>query len=123
MPSVPIFNVLKASPAVASLLGTGNNLRVYSFGQAPQNVVKPYLVWQQITGFVNNNLSQLPDNDQYSIQVDIYAGTSQTAESVKLAVRDAIEPVMHVTSWDGEGIDEETTLYRVTFSVDWFVSR
>lgn len=123
MPSTPVFNTLKVAPAVTALLGAGNNMRVYNFGRAPANVAKPYVVWQQITGFPNNNLSQLPENDEFNVQIDIYASSSESAEQVKNAIRDAIEPVMYITSWDGEGMDKETTLYRITFSVDWFVSR
>ncbi|MGL4711664.1 MAG: tail completion protein gp17, partial [Shewanella sp.] len=45
----PIFVVCRASTAVTDLLGT-NPTRLYPFGQAPQNVAKPYAVWQVIGG-------------------------------------------------------------------------
>jgi hypothetical protein len=121
MSSTPLYSTLKASSAVTVLLGA--TPRVYAFGQAPTAVVKPYLVWQVISGSPENNLGQSPEFDFLSLQLDVYGDTEDSATAVKLAVRDAIEPVMHITSWDGESRDKETNLYRITFSVDWFVNR
>lgn len=123
MSNPPIYATLRASSAVTALLGSHPNLRVYAFGQAPQGVTRPYIVWQMITGSPENNLSQRPDFDSSTIQVDIYALTAQSAEAVRLAARDAIEPVTHITSWGGESRDPATNDYRITFSVDWFVRR
>lgn len=123
MPSVPIYDVLRSVPAVTALLGADPNLRVYAFGQAPTTVLRPYVTWQLTTGFPNNNLSDRPENDENAVQIDIYATTPQSAEAVKIALRDAIEPVTHITSWDGEGRETPTSDYRITFSVDWFVNR
>lgn len=123
MPTVPLYEVLKVVPAVTSVLGVHPNLRVYAFGQAPTTVSRPYVTWQLVAGLPNNNLSSLPENDENAIQIDIYATTPQSAEAVKIALRDAIEPVTHITSWDGEGRETPTSDYRITFSVDWFVNR
>jgi len=123
MSATLLYNTLRASSAVTALLGSHPNLRVYAFGQAPQGVTRPYLVWQMVTGYPENNLSQRPDFDSSTIQIDIYALTAQAAEAVKLAARDAIEAVTHITSWDGEDRDPATNDYRITFSVDWFVPR
>lgn len=123
MPSTPLYRVLREAPAVTALLGNHPNLRVYAFGMAPADVARPYVIWQLTTGFPNNNLSSSPENDLNSIQIDIYATTDTSAESVKNAVRDALEPLVHISSWDGEGREKPTSDYRITFSVDWFVNR
>lgn len=123
MSSVPLYNLLRSAPAVTNLLGSHPNLKVYSFGQAPTTVTLPYVTWQLVTGFPNNNLSSRPENDEHAIQIDIWAATAQSAEAVKIAIRDAVEAVTHITSWDGEGRDTPTSDYRITFSVDWFINR
>lgn len=123
MSEVPLYNVLKVVAPVTALLGSHPKLRVYAYGKAPQGVQRPYLVWQDITGSPENNLSQLPDYDYYSIQIDIYAKTDLSCDAVKRAVRDAIEPLMHITSWYGDDRDDKTDDYRTTFAVDWFVQR
>ena len=38
-------------------------------------------------------------------------------------LRDAVEPVAHVTSWRGEGREAETNHYRLSFDVEWWVNR
>lgn len=121
MASVPIFQALSVDVDVLAALGAPP--RVYGWGQAPEGVARPYLVWQVVTGSPGNNLSDRPDFDQRNIQIDIYGDTSQSVEAAALAVRDALEAHVHITGWHGEGRDEPTDLYRFTFAVDWFVSR
>ena len=61
--------------------------------------------------------------DSYSIQVDVYAATATLARNAAGAIRDAVEPVAHVTSWGGESRDPDTNNYRVNFTIDWWVPR
>lgn len=104
------------------MLGS-NPTRLYPFGEAPQNVGKPYAVWQTISGSPENYISTLPDMDSYSIQVDVYAANATAARNAAKAIRDAVEPYAHVTFWGGESRDPDTNNYRVNFTVDWWVPR
>lgn len=118
----PIFPVVAASSAVKALIGP-NPVRFYQFGLAPQNVVKPYAVWQRTSGAPENYLGQTPDIDSFTLMVDVYAGSADSARSVAAALRDAIEPAAHITSWIGESIDPDTKNNRFSFLVDWWVPR
>jgi hypothetical protein len=118
----PIFEIVSADSDVQTNLGTSPT-RFYPFGEAPPRVQKPYAVWQMITGFPENYLGQVPDLDAYSIQVDIYAETADGARDVAQALRNAIEPSAHIIAWRGEERDPDTRNYRVSFDVDWLVSR
>lgn len=118
----PIFETCAADDGVTALLGT-NPVRLYQFGFAPQNVAKPYAVWQTIGGVPGNYITGLPDHDQIAVQVDVYGITSTEARGVALALRDAIEPHAHITAWRGEDREPETALFRVSFDLDWFVHR
>lgn len=118
----PIFATCKADSGVTALIGS-NPCRLYPFGEAPQGVAKPYVVWQVISGLPENYLAQVPDIDSFSIQIDVYADTASSARATAEAIRDAIEPNAYVTSYNGEGRDSETRNYRYGFSVDWIVQR
>lgn len=117
----PLFKVLNANPGVQALLG--QPVRVYAFGEAPKNVLHPYLVNQVIAGSPENYLGQDPDADTESFQLDVYADTSVEAIQVAKAVRDAVQGSAYVTGWRGEFRDPDTDLARVSFDVDWITSR
>lgn len=118
----PIFAACLADMGVTALLGT-NPLRVYMFGKAPQNAVKPYAVWQVVTGNPENYINQRPDADRFTLQVDIYAKAADEARSVAQSISYAVELNAHVTSWRGESRDNETKDYRSSFDIDWIVQR
>lgn len=119
----PIFDTVN-TPAVRAVLKSGNDpLRFYLFGQAHQNVQKPYAVWQTAYGSPENYLNQVPDVDSFGVQVDVYADNATSARTVAQALRDAIEPKAHITSWRGDSIDPDTQNYRFSFDCDWIVNR
>lgn len=118
----PLFEVCAASSAVRAVLGS-NPVRLFLFGEAPQNVVTPYAVWQTIGGLPENYLGNVPDVDRFSLQIDVYANSATEARSVVESLRDAIEPVAYVTGWRGEARDTETKKFRSGFDVDWMVKR
>lgn len=119
----PIFQVCSQATGVTALLGAGANLRLYSFGEAPQDVAKPYAVWQLVNGEPENYLAGRPDADGFTLQVDVYGTTSTSVRQVRDAIRDAIELDAYVTRWGGEARDSTTKNYRSSFDVDWWVQR
>ena len=124
MASVPIYNVLNANPDIrAALVGTDGKLRLFGWGKAPKDTPTPYVVWQVITGLPENNLSDRPEFDTSTVQVTIYDKRSQTLESLKNEIIEAIEGYMNVVGLDGESRDPYTDDYTYTFTVDWFVNR
>lgn len=117
-----IFDTIRVVGAVTTLLGS-SPIRFYSFGNAPQDVTKPYAVWQIVGGTPENYLADNPDMDSYLIQIDVYALTAVSARAVAEALRNAIQSVAHVVSWRGESRDPDTKSYNYSFDVDWFQSR
>jgi hypothetical protein len=124
----PIFAAVDVAP-VRALLKSGNGpLRFYAWGMAPQNVTYPYAVWRFAGGLPENYLGDVPDIDSFSLQIDVYAADVQGQRSemtrrVAEALRDAIEPVAHITAWRGESRDPDTKSYRFTFDVDFWTPR
>ncbi|WP_394243898.1 DUF3168 domain-containing protein [Halopseudomonas laoshanensis] len=118
----PIFAVVSQAPAAAALLGN-NPVRFWPFGEAEEDAVLPYAVWQPVGGGPENYIDSLPDADSHTLQVDVYAASEASARAVARALRDAIEPHAHIVSWRGESREQDTRLYRFSFDVDWLVPR
>lgn len=118
----PLFEICKANGPVQSALGN-NPMRLYPFGQAPPNVAKPYAVFQGVFGNPENFLNQLPVEDSYGVQVDVYAISATSARDTAKAIRNALEPHAHITSWRGESRDTETTNYSYGFDVSFITER
>lgn len=117
----PVFDTLKNVPAVKAVLGS--SIRVFPHGMAPENVLKPYAVFQIVTGDPENYLADLPDVDNFTTQIDVYAETVASAANAARAIRDAIEPVAYVAAWRGQFKDPDTNLFRYSFDVDWITPR
>jgi hypothetical protein len=118
----PIFSICAADSGVTVLLGS-SPCRFYPFGDAPQNTTKPYAVWQQVGGGPLNCISDVPDTDEYSVQIDVYATQASAARAIAKAIRDAIEPHCHIVGWRGQSRDPDTKNYRISFDADWITNR
>jgi len=119
----PLHAVCAADSSVQDLLGDGEVLRLYPFGQARQKEVYPYAVWQIVGGKPENYLGDRPDTDASSTQIDVFAKSWSSARAVYRALRDAIEGDACISAFNGEMRDPETGSYRVSFTVDWITSR
>ena len=119
---VPFYTVCKADPAVLTLLGSPEP-RIFPFGEAPQDVARPYVVYQWINGDPKNILSGRPKMDQPSLQIDVYGLSSQSSSETAKAIRYAVELDCYLTSYRGTTREEETKLYRTSFDIDWMVNR
>lgn len=120
--AVPFFALCKADATVRGLLG-GTLPRIYPFGTAPQDVVKPYVVYQEIAGNPFNMLSCRPKDDRVVLQVDVYALKPDDSTKVARAIRYAIETESYILAYRGEIREPETKAYRTSFDVDWIVPR
>jgi hypothetical protein len=118
----PFYTTCKADPTIQALLG-GPEPRIYPFGAAPQNVTKPYVVYQWLGGSPFNMLNCRPDADRASLQVDVYGLTTQSTNSVFKAIRYAVELNAYLTNYNGDFREEDTKLYRTSFDLDWLVNR
>lgn len=119
----PIFSVCAADAAVTAQLGT-NPTRLWPFGEAPQDGVLPYAVWQIIPGGAPENfLADRPDIDSFMLQVDVYANSDASVNDVTVALRDAIERHAYIVRWGAQDTSPETGHRHISFDVDWMVHR
>lgn len=119
-----INGICAGSVAVTILIGS-DPMRLYAFDDAPQGVLKPYVTWQTVVGTPNNTLADLPEDDEYVIQLDVWALSKDSAEAVANAISDAVDASAqaYVSAWNGEGRDPVTRNYRYSFSVDFIEQR
>lgn len=118
-----VFELAKADAGVQALLASGPKTRFYGFGEAPQNVVKPYAIWQLVGGFPENKLAHRPDEDTFTIQIDAYGDKPDDARSVGIALRSALELDGYLTSYNFEGREPDTRLYRFSFTMEFMMPR
>lgn len=118
----PVFTILNASSAVKALLGS-SPLRVFPWGEAPQGSTVPYATYLAHTSIPENTQGDTPDLDVMSTQIDIWASSVSSCVSVAEAVRDALEPYAHMTSFSSMPPDEDTELYRQRMDFDFFEGR
>lgn len=117
-----IFNIIKADPTLASLLGV-KPTRFYPYEDAPDQVERPYCTYGIITAVPSNVLDQVPDIDRMPTQIDVWASTSASASAVATRVRDVLEPVGHMTGMTAATRDPETKLFNVRLEFDFWVNR
>lgn len=117
----PVFATLQAATAVTAVLG--DPPRVYRRGNAPQDATKPYVSWQVIGDAPENELSDVPGIDRCSIEVNAWHREDAGCVALAKAVRDAIEPVAHMTSIVIDEREQETKLYRIAMQFDWWLGR
>ena len=117
----PVFQTLKASTAVKSIVGT-NPPRIYRHGSAPQDTSNPYITWFALPA-PENTLSEAPLVDRVAVQIDCWHQTDAGVESLAVAVRDAIEPHAHMTATLADLREPETKLYRIALQFDWWLDR
>lgn len=117
-----IFPIIKNNNSVTALIGS-NPVRFFPFGEAPQNVAYPYVTYAVINGIPANSLDCVPDIDNLPTQVDVWAKTAESAESVATAIRDAIEPTTSMTNIRNMGRDPDTKSYRITLEFDFWTYR
>lgn len=117
-----LFPILDSNSSVKSLLGS-SPLRVFPWGRAPQDVKKPYGVYAVYNAIPENYLGEVPDIDNKGTQINLYADTSQSLQDCFIAVRNAIEPYAHMTSFATPDLDADTDLYSCRMEFDFWDER
>lgn len=118
----PVFPILNGNSAVKALLGS-QPLRVYPWGQAPQNVARPYVTYGVYNGQPENQLDPTPQIDNIGTQIDIWGDSAKSCHDCFVAIRDALEPLAHMTTYQAQEKDSETQLFRARMEFDFWIQR
>lgn len=114
----PVYRTLR-TPAVIALVGE----RIGRHGEVPQGTPASYITWQLINGNPFDTLSETPQGDNFTLQIDCYASTDGGIETLASAVRDALDAAGVTNRIVINGREAETRLYRVGFEADFIASR
>ena len=115
----PIYSTLTQNATVYAI--TAN--RIFRHGYAPQDIATPYITWALIFGDPENTLSEVPQIDRQTLQVDCWHTTDTGIETMAKAVRDALEPYAHMTAILLDEREPDTKLYRISLQFDWWEPR
>lgn len=121
----PLYSRAMATPAAVALLADGKgSIRLWPFGEAPVAPPLPYVTWQNIGGDPANNVSDRPDADSFSIQVNVWAKTSAQLWAVATTLRDIMEVEgCTIVRWGNTEIDAQTKAFGYDFDADWITYR
>ena len=114
----PVFKTLSTT-AVTAIVGT----RIGRHGEVAQDEVRPYIVWQIVTGQPYDNLSAAPCGDFTVVQIDCYHQTDAGVVQLANAVRAALDGALIVNRVRLNVRDPETRLYRVGLDADFITDR
>lgn len=119
----PVFQALKAAAPVWAIVG-GNPPRIYR-GAAPPELpaTQPRVTWQLVSQAPHNHLSGLPPSDHCVVQVDCWHPEDAGVDRLATAVRDALEPLCHMTDVPVHEREAETRLWRIALQFDWIEYR
>ena len=117
----PVFTSCENDAGVQAELG--DPPRIYAFGTAPDDAVPPYLIWFTVSGAPENVLAGTPDYDGYRVQLTAYGAQQNDAVNAARAVRNCLEQVADVVSWNGEGRDPATKEFTYSFDVSFLPLR
>lgn len=119
-----VFPVLN-TPEIQALVG--NPSRIYDFGSAPPKAKTPYITFWNVSGIPHDQLSGAPCSDFDAVQIDIYAGPSdsgraQVRELARL-VQSALDNAGIANRLIIQGRDNDTRLFRVSLEADFISNR
>jgi hypothetical protein len=116
---LPPIRATIAADATANGLLSG---RVYRHGSAPKDVARPYVTWS-VPGGAPENALDGAEIDVFRVQVDCWADTDASVETLASAVRTALEGSANVVAYVADERDLETQRFRISFQLDWIYMR
>lgn len=121
----PIYTRCLADAAIVAVLGDGvGGIKLWPFGEAPKDTPPPYATWQNINGLPANNVSDRPDADFFTVQVNVWGVSSNQMWAAVRALQDVMEVDGCVIVRYGNTVkDAETKAFGYDFDADWITYR
>ena len=95
-----------------------------TFGIAPQDQTRPYVVWFVVSAVPENLLGERPLEDDQRVQVDCWHPTSQPiCRQMMQAAVDALEGIGHIVFGPWYEFEPETKLHRWSFDLEVWNTR
>ncbi len=115
----PFFAQVSGEAAIQNSFGA--KPRIYPL-EAPEKTAVPYAVYDVVSA-PENYINQIPDIEQYTLEVFIYARTVDNLTEVAEDLQNIIETFAQIISKSTLGKDKDTKLYGYSIVFDWWYSR
>lgn len=115
----PVYTTLRANATVLAMVAD----RIGAQGWVPQDTTRPYITWFIVIGQPHDTLSEIPQSDFDSVQIDCWHPTEAGVRELSLAVRDALDSAAVLNRVVVNNKDTETKLYRVGIQADFITQR
>ncbi|MCU1123529.1 DUF3168 domain-containing protein [Stenotrophomonas maltophilia] len=94
----------------------GDPIRVYP-NTAPQNTALPYATWTTAGGAPVGVLSERPPADGWRVRLTVWGKDTGQANEAAMAIRDAVEEVGSIESYNPPPDDDDTGAFGISFDV------
>ncbi len=112
---VPLIqSLLENDAAVRQVLG--DSVRLY-LGSAPQNTPLPYATWEVVNGSPTAMLSEPPPADGWRVRMTVWGEVLSEANGVAVAIRDVVERVGSIESYNPTPDSDGTDSVGISFDV------
>lgn len=112
---VPLIqSLLQGDAAVRQELG--DPIRLWP-GTAPQDAVLPYATWEVVGGSPTAMLSEPPPADGWRVRMTVWGEVLSEANGVAVAIRDVVERVGSVESYNPTPDSDGTDAIGISFDV------
>ncbi|MDT3447834.1 DUF3168 domain-containing protein [Stenotrophomonas maltophilia] len=112
---VPLIqSLLEGDPTVRQQLG--DPVRLF-LGSAPQNTPLPYATWEVVNGSPTAMLSEPPPADGWRVRMTVWGEVLAQANGVAVAIRDVVERVGSIESYNPTPDSDGTDAIGISFDV------
>lgn len=115
----PVYQTLRANATVLAAVGD----RIGAPGEVPQDTSSPYITWFIVIGQPHDTISEPPESDFTSVQIDCWAEDEGAVRSLAVAVRAALDAVGVHNRIAVHLREPNTKLYRVGIEADFITQR
>ncbi len=109
-----IQSLLQDAAAVRQVLG--DPIRLWP-GVAPQDAALPYATWEVVGGSPTAMLSEAPPADGWRVRMTVWGKTLTQTNGVAVAIRDVVERVGSVESYNPTPDSDGTDAIGISFDV------
>jgi len=112
---VPLIQpLLQGDAEVRRVLG--DPIRVHP-NTAPQGTPLPYATWTIAGGAPTESLSDGPPADGWRVRITVWGRDTGQANEAAMAIRDAVEKVGSIESYNPPPDDDDTGTFGISFDV------
>lgn len=112
---VPLIQSLLENDATVRQV-LGDPVRLF-LGSAPQNTPLPYATWELVNGSPTAMLSEPPPADGWRVRMTVWGEVLSQANGVGVAIRDVVERVGSIESYNPTPDSDGTDSVGISFDV------